>query len=573
MNCNPHISRCTAFRAAFVITLTLLCSLYAEANMAIKTLTLQGKEFNYITSTGKESLYAISKKAGIDIDTLQNWNKGISGESHKGTKIFWPADSKEIISTSATLSPAQEITYNVKWGDTFHAIAERFNTTVEDIFLSNSTLTPTTLRQGELIKLHENSANEMAEMKSVTIPTIVAFNTYTVKKDESWEGIARTNGLTAELLREANPEITELKKNVILAIPVTGEATIIEYNITRDPRELTDMGVNEIYASTVKIQIPEQKSIAVVLSNPASNKDIDFSRGFLLALSKAKDLEKKVDVTFVNGNANPVDDNAVINADIIVTTYEKDLPKALSELAGEKIIINVFDLKDDTYLSRENIYNMLQSPEIFNNDAKSLIMQRFGDAQFVFLGDPLKAGDALASDLMSTLPMDHFEVTENLDETIAPYSGDFVIYVLGSKKEEIQLALKQIEKFRSENADHDNIIVLGRPTWIMYESAFGEQMHAANTYFPSRFYLNVESEAGKAFTSDYTSMWVKQPVKSYPQFAAMGYDTATWLLSIKDPIQIQRNFKQYTPAGGFINHTCMLVHLAPEAVTEIIEAQ
>lgn len=577
--CISNMKRKIAF--ALICIFGVIIPAYAYSGL--KIVSLPGGDFKYYIAEGKESLYAISKKYNLPLDSLQKWNPDLAGEIKKGEKLFWPGNG--FTQTDTPADSIENIIYVVKWGDTFPSIASQFNTTVADIFRTNPTLTPSTLRQGNSLKIASGSAKKLYNAIPTKDTIITTFHNVIARKGDSWEGIARTNRITADLLKKTNPEVSEIKKNTPLSVPVIEEQNTIKYEYKRDIREITDDGVlaiyNEVnqernYQKKHSSSSADRKVITILLFNPSTNKDIDFSRGFLLALSQLgrTQLDDNFDIRFVDASKETGADHPdIAAASIIVATCEKEFPSWLSSLADSKKVINVFDLKNDAYLQYPGLINILQSPELFNKDALKLILQHFGDAQFVFFGDPLKANDALASELMSSLSVDHFEVVDKLDNVVAPYSGDFIIYSLASKKDEISSALKEIGKFIADNPDHSNISTIGRPSWIMYLATMGEAMQKANTFFPSRFFLNEDNPITQQYADDYKKMWGKLPVKSFPQYASMGYDTAKWLINNEKGLQIVINLEDNSENIGKVNHSCMLIHLDANGTLEIINSK
>lgn len=561
-------------KSIIYIAFTFLFCLQALAESSVATISLLGEEFYCYTASTKESLYAISKKYNLPLDSLQKWNPNVNGEVRKGEKLFWPASI-----TSSDDKKKQQgteiITYDVRYGDIFPNIASKFNTTVEKIFELNPNLTPHNLNAGIALKIEKNSIDSLRKPVVLEKDRISGFKTIIVGKNESWEGIARSNNIALDLLKQVNADISQLRRNQLLTIPTVETISITEYKYTPDSREFTDAGIEKIYNEIYESRKPQQQVVTVVLSNPTSNKDIDFSRGFLYALSKLHPQQKKLDVRFIKGEKpdSLISNKNIEEANTIVATFEKDFPLSLASMgSNDKMILNVFDVKNESLTRYPGVNNLLQSSEVFNENASKAIINKFGDAQFIFLGDPLKASDGIAASLMSTLPMDHFEVMENLENAVVPYSGDFVIYSFANKKEEISSHLKMIEKFIEANSDHDNIAVIGRPAWIMHTASMNESMHKANVYFPSRFYLDDDSDDVKQFNSGYKAMWGKSPVKSYPLYAAMGFDTANWLLSQKDGLQIQFNLIEGA-GGGKTNNTCYLVHLGNNGFIEKISLE
>ena len=101
-------------------------------------------------------------------------------------------------------SPSQETTYTVKKGDSLYAIAQKYNTTVDELKKLNN-LTSNNLSIGQILKL----------------PTTTQ-NTYTVKSGDTLYRIANQNNTTVQAIKELNQLINDtLSIGQVLLIPST----------------------------------------------------------------------------------------------------------------------------------------------------------------------------------------------------------------------------------------------------------------------------------------------------------------------------------------------------------------
>ena len=118
---------------------------------------------------------------------------------------------------------------------------------------------------------------------------------------------------------------------------------------------------------------------------------------------------------------------------------------------------------------------------------------------------------------------------------------------------------------------------MGRPTWVVYADALKEKLQKIDTYIPSRFYLNQEDAAVKAFEKNYTEAFGAAPLKSFPAYAAMGYDMARYFLAslienggdlnragtASDALQLDMSIDRPELWTGFLNGSVYLIHFTP----------
>lgn len=131
----------------------------------------------YVVKKG-DTLYSIANKYNTTINELKSLNTLVSDTLRIGQILRVPSPEED--------TPTEN-TYIVKRGDTLYSIATRFNTSIEEIKRINN-LTSNTLQIGQILKLKED-----------TIP-----NTYTIQKGDSLYAIARRYNTTVDKLKELN---------------------------------------------------------------------------------------------------------------------------------------------------------------------------------------------------------------------------------------------------------------------------------------------------------------------------------------------------------------------------------
>lgn len=156
---------------------------------------------NYYTVQRGDSLWSIAKKFGVTVNELKDANNLSSNTLSIDQLLKIPTQEQEITSD----------TYIVKSGDSLYSIAQKYNTTVDELKKLNN-LTSNLLSIGQSLKLPTKSENNYIE--------------YTVKKGDNLYSISRNYGLTqSELMDYNNLTSNLLSIGQILKIPVSKDST------------------------------------------------------------------------------------------------------------------------------------------------------------------------------------------------------------------------------------------------------------------------------------------------------------------------------------------------------------
>ncbi len=155
----------------------------------------------YVVQKG-DTLYSIANKLGTTVSELKKENNLTSNTLQIGEVLRIP--TKEIYEE-------EENIYIVKKGDSLYSIANKYNTTVDELKRINN-LTSNILSIGQVLKLPSDKANNV-ENEENTI-------SYTVKKGDSLYSIARKYDTTIDRIKKLNNLTTNLLSiGQVLLIP------------------------------------------------------------------------------------------------------------------------------------------------------------------------------------------------------------------------------------------------------------------------------------------------------------------------------------------------------------------
>ena len=376
-----------------------------------------GKEYFYHEIKKGESIYGIAKQYNWDLDELVRLNPNSASEMKKGTRLYYPTGKVTVISEVKEEPVAEDVEYEpirhvvkkgetvysiskkynvpldviyaaypqakygikagetlvfqqtpeqvsnkylyyvIKPGDTLYSLSKRYHTTVEDILKSNPGVSETNFRIGDTVRIAVNSGSTRFHTELVEEERLASIDSYKVKKNDTWKSISKKTGVDVETLKEANEDVVKPEKNEVINVPVVETVQVEKEVATEDPRELSADGIREMYDSIHKVdsdveQLREVK-VALLLDEPSSKKDVDFSRGFLLALDGMKDAPFKISMKVIDGRLSS---NSVTEAldefepNLLVATADKAFPAFLADYGetNHLEVVNVFDVRNES---------------------------------------------------------------------------------------------------------------------------------------------------------------------------------------------------------------------------------
>ncbi len=606
-----------------------------------------GKEYYYHEINKGESIYGIAKQYGWNLDELVRLNPNNASQMKKGTRLYYPTGKVTVVSevtteeepvdsvyepirhvvkkgetvygisrqyniplesiyaaypetkyglkTGQTLEFQQTpeivskkyLYYVIKPGDTLYSLAQRYHTSVEDLLKANPGVSENNFRIGDTVRISVNSGADRYHTELVEEERLASIDSYKVKKKDTWTSISKKTGVDVETLKDANEDVSEPKKDEVINIPKV-ETVQVEKEVAGDGNaEPTPEAIREMYDSIHKVdssieQLREVR-VAMLLDEPSSKKDVDFTRGFLFAIDEMKDSPFKINFKVIDGRGSETTVTDALDdfePNIVVATADRNFPAFLADYGDSNHleVVNVFDVKNELYEENPSIVQILTPSALFNEQVADRIASDYSSSELLMVGVE-DGSDAIAEIVAGKFP--ESKVRKLSVNSLADYnfsdSESYLIYAYPQKKNEVAEVLHTVSAIK-ENNPVARISIVGRPSWITLTDMFRDNYNDAEIVVPARCWMDPEDDKVKRFTEEFTEMYDQAPVKSFPNFAATGYDIARYfinataknggdfneIVNMSEPgLQTEFKFRRVSNWGGFLNPVSYLLKFRP----------
>ena len=546
--------------------------------------TVQKEDSNNNTSTaGKdgvthriergETLSSIARMYGMTAKELQMLNPG-AGDYIKAGDLL-------VISDPETTSAGgnSDVSYHkIQSGETLYGIGKKYNVSVEALLKSNPGVSERNFRAGETIRIPASGTGIVMTTETVREDVLKGFREHKVKKEETWNSIARKYGIPADVLREANSGV-ELKKNIYIGIPVIESEEVSRQVVDEDTREIQEIyqDINGINDSTGYNQI----RFAVVSGSQTSRRDREIMRGVLMAVDKLKNSGSKITLKMLEGNNSEsvLGELDTFNPTIVMSTAETDFPEWLARYGNDTRVpvINTLDVKNVDFQSNPYMVQLITTPDYFNEEVANWIFQKYGSYSLVFTGEK-DPNDALAESLQSIWDPSRVRSrsVEDLRSLPLKARGKYLLYSFPTKKADVVEFLDAVNDAKTKTPEAE-VTVIGRPNWIVYDEALSEKFHNADVQIPARFYMSKSERNNSEFSLHYRQVFNAAVPNTFPVYSGIGYDTALYFLQglsdSKGDINamgrpdgmVQSEFELERPSNwsGIMNRAVFMVRFTP----------
>lgn len=548
----------------------------------VQPIAIDSLELEPIRHTVKkgETVYSLARQYNIPVETIYQFNPSAQKGVKAGEVVEIPQDGS-----------LQFYYYTVKPGDNLASIAKQFNTTVDETLKNNPGLTANNLEEGEIIRLTLNSRVLEIKTEMVSEERVSSIKGYKVAKNENWDDISKKTGVEVDVLKEANNNVEVPVQKTTVNVPSI-ETVEYERTVVANTEPISDDQIEELYVSIKGINpndsVAEGVRMALILDEPTAKKDIDFTKGLLLAINDFKGKDYKIDLKVMDGRiatADLLDSLEVYHPNMIISTADKSFPAFLADYGNTNNIqiVNVFDLKNDLYEDNASMVQMLPPSSYFNDRIATNIYKNHRDKKLVTLGTE-DTSDGIAQELKKLFEdYDQVELA-NLATYQPEEEESIVFYSYANKKEDIAAVLTAVNDFITQNPTI-NIKLIGRPSWVTVIDNNTEAFKKLNVEIPTRVWLDENSGDWQAFTQKYNSMFGGQPVRSFPNYSATGYDLTTYFIpvvtrnhgdfnhgliaSTGKGLQNDIDLERVNKWGGFINAIGYILKFEPTGKTKV----
>jgi len=163
----------------------------------IKTQENDNKTTQKHKVTSGESLFSIAQKYGVTIDELKSWNQLTESKITIGQTLAIQTTDKNIANQNSKQAESSKgRTYSIhvaKSGESLYSLAEKYNTTIDDIKEAND-ITTNSLQIGQKLKIPEGSKSKQNSEQF----------THTITSGESLYSLAKKYNCSMDELREWN---------------------------------------------------------------------------------------------------------------------------------------------------------------------------------------------------------------------------------------------------------------------------------------------------------------------------------------------------------------------------------
>lgn len=550
-----------------------------------------------------ETIYGISRQYGVPLETIYRYNPEAAKGVKKGDYIEIPQDGS-----------LPFYYYTIKQDDTLPLIAENFNTSAEEILKNNPGLKQNKLKEGEVIRI---SLNSNSILMTTALEGEDSMNNYNLS--DNGEGSDRSNKQKKESDKEVKDSLWGKEENIdnYKRIEESNNSTFENnqsnyaqpgdpdlyaqesINIYENQEEVETFDDNEIEINIKEEEFASEKieteqrsrnvRMAVILDDPTIKKDVDFTRGILTALSRFEKSPYKIEMKVLDGRISTSDlsnELDLFEPNLIITTADKAFPAFLADYGNTNNvqIVNAFDLKNDLYEDNPSIIQILPPTSVFSDRVSSEIYKKNNNRKFITIGEK-EENDGIVEELINLYNNGE---EENLSyEELSVWNPDvfdsLIIYSYAHSKEDVKAFMEVMDTFKGNNPGLDYKVV-GRTNWVVLIDFNKGAFSKHNVIIPTRVWLDENSKEWKDFVNRYKNLFGGSPVRSVPNFAATGYDLATYFIPTVSMNQgdFNRDFKvsglrilqgdinldRVNNWGGFINNTSYLLEFIPEGGIE-----
>lgn len=491
--------------------------------------------------------------------------------------------------------------YTVVEGDTHMSIARANHTSVAQIFKDNPGLTPDNLVTGVTLKVLPGSDMAKAELRSVVEKVHVKDKKYKIKRDDTWAIIALANNLDTVALKKANPKVTGLTKGLRINIPQFKDSAVMKMMPVLDEREQTPAGVKQLYAESRLSNLASLDSncnitLLIGTDDASKRREIDFLRGFMLGMDNVVKAPNHVTLRAVELEDSTtmgklIRTDGLAGTNMLVCATDKDIPLDLVDYCASRgiMLFNVFDAKTDISKLSAYAVQVLPSSEYFYTRTADFLARVMPDRIYIYVGSATSDSESMSMAMLARLKDEpNIRVVSLPDaEALSVYdfqpSLSYAVISDAGTKDDINATLSALEMVVDKYPKMP-LTLIGRPNWMVYANTTEKLLRKLDTYIPSRFIFDDSTPQAKKLESDYKEYYKETPVKSLPQYAAMGYDVARYFVSqylatggdfnyfvpAEDMIQLEFRPERSDMWNGIVNKCVYLLHFTPFATTDKI---
>lgn len=518
----------------------------------------------------------------------------------------------------------QNISHEVKAGDTLYSLSRKYNVSTQSIMDANG-LTSQTIRAGQTLTIPSAGtaaqpqstvqqsqpvrsipvsafAKSPSEQQVASVPSTFKVPkcklTYITESKTTIAAVCAKFGITEEMLRTNNPHIkkSKIKKNVSICIPYTN-------------REIEALKQKEIDAARQRAAEEEARFRAELAKNRIDNigislilpfelsrneksqeaiKMIDFYEGLLLAVDELTADGRKVSINVYDESEESM--ASILNkinaqpCHLIIGAKSLENIEHLKNFARERNITMAipFSSKEDITVGYPNVYQVNSKASALYDQVYARFIEENRGSDIVFVSCPSTEDFRYIEDFQTTLARNGISSytipVYNLNELPSKMSpGKRTVLIPTSKG--VDGFKKMVDCLDTLDASVTSRVALfGYPEWQTFSTENSNKIRKYHGSFYTTFYANLTSREVLNFTSRFKAKFKRDQYNSRPLYGLLGYDVTRFFVGglkeyglkfhqfqnrIKiNALQNPMTFERNLSDGnGFVNRNIRIVHL------------
>lgn len=515
--------------------------------------SVNGNRYYYYEVEFGDTVYSLSDSLSISRDDIIRYNPGAADGVKAGTILYFPY---EVFAAAGS----KTISHEVKRGETLFGLAHRYGVTPDDIVATNPE-TADGLKSGQIVLIPVSTdaidgATQPAHSPNET-PLYVASE------------------------KESHPQAPAQEP-----MAVGADTALVA---TQSPAEVDS--VEFVREASIAVMLP----FALGEENVSKQSQLytDFYKGMLIAADELRAAGQPVSINVFDSSDFVVTDG-VRTASVIIAPEDDAqlgaLAAAVSDTDG--YVINIFNLKDESYLTNPSIVQANIPHSAMYAKAYAGMRDRFGDMRPVILRNNNGRAEKSAftdfirekyiADGIAPVEIGYNGTLRSSDLDILDAAERYVIVPSSGTLAEFNKMSHGLKAFRDDPSTAA-IEIFGYPDWTAFRNDALDMLHALGATIYTRVFINPEGDDARAIASGFMDNFGAAPMEVVPNQGALGYDVASMIISnlrahggVFDPEgdglwrgrQSAFRFEKAGDEGGFVNNALYIVTFANDKTTQ-----
>lgn len=569
---------------------------FAQNNQSSINNEPDGNIFYHTVERG-QTVYSIAKMYEVKVDDIYKLNIGSEESIKAGDKLKIP--QKLVIQKEKKSDPEKDfIFHTIQSKETPFGVSRKYGISGESLFEANPGLSRETFLAGKTIRIPTGTPQKKtAEIVETNKGSKEVH--YTVPQRETMYNICKMFKTTEKELLKLNPELAGgLRSGMTLRIPLR----ISENDLPKEA-ELDPGKINALLDAKKEPRLVNAAKIALLLPYDADTPQTsklqkrmtEYYEGLLLATDTLRKSGYSTELFVYDIGQEGVAKTKNIlqnkqeelkNVNLIIGGFSGDQFRLISDFAKENKIKYVipFTSQNDEVLNNAYILQVNTPSHRLYANAAYAGANLFARHNILFLDtkDPEEQTDFIKEfkrELTDrNIPFktvvynaEHFD--KDITAMLVTDKPNMIMPI--SESLEALNKIKGTLRIIAETKPEYNLSLFGYPLWQTYTEECLEDFHVLNTYIYSPFYVDNTNSGVNRFYDSYKNWYSKNPIRSYPKYALLGFDTGMFFLNaiqqygvnfedklseIKyKSLQTGFHFERVNNWGGFINTNIYIV--------------